>query len=94
MLEKSGSMSNPHDYRELMSAHFGYSGREVEDVVEEQRERHRKAIEDAREDSKTHRSTSVKRPSAPRPGRAKKSELDALRAIQDRARQLQANRTK
>lgn len=88
-------MSNPHDYREIMSAIYGFSGRDVDEVLAEQKERHRKAMDEAKSDARANRVTKFGKPAqAPAPGTVRKSQLDALGSIVSRAKQLQEAKTK
>lgn len=90
-------MANPYDHRELLAAHYGFSGKTVDEVVAAQKERDRqqrerhKAEMDA--EHRTGKFAKFDRPKAPAPATVTKSQLDSLRALQTRAVQAREART-
>lgn len=95
MLEKSGSMSNPHDYRELMCAVYGFSTKTVDEVLAEQKARHKRQMDDAKAEAKVGgvKSSTVQRAPRPVPAAAiPKKSLDGLAAILERSKQVRAKR--
>jgi hypothetical protein len=63
-------MGNPHEYREVMKAAFGYSDRTTDEVIAEQEARHKQPS------SPKRRGKSA--PAAPTPGTPRQSEMDKL----------------
>lgn len=69
-------MGNPHEYRELVKAAFGYSDKTTEQVIAEQEARRNKESSGSSQPSAKRG-----RPTAPSHGVAKQSELDKLAKI-------------
>ena len=72
VLSKASAMGNPHEYRELMKAVFGYSNKTASEVLAEQKARH----EEGRPSRKKTSSTAAPTSSAPRP-----SEVEKMKAL-------------